>query len=69
MHIHYTKDYTLRLSKRLGADEEAKGVATELLTPKLRMDEAEGLEKVAETEVRKHQAISWLEWRLGLTQK
>ena len=28
MHMHYTKDYTLRLSKCSGADEEAKEVAS-----------------------------------------
>ena len=28
MHMHYTKDYTLRLRKCSGADEEAKGVAS-----------------------------------------
>ena len=28
MHKYYTKDYTLRLSKRLRTDEEAKGVAS-----------------------------------------
>ena len=28
MHMHYMTDYTLRLSGRSGADEEAKGVAS-----------------------------------------
>ena len=28
MHMHYTKDYTLRLSKRSHTDEESKGVAS-----------------------------------------
>ena len=28
MHKHYTKDYTLCLRKHLGADEEAKRVAS-----------------------------------------
>ena len=41
----------------------------ELLTLKLQVDEAEGLEKLAETEVGKHKAISWLEWCLGLIRK
>ena len=51
MHKNYTKDYILRLRKRSRTDKEAKGVASGTLTMKLRMDEAEELEKLAETEV------------------
>jgi len=58
MHMHHTKDYTVRLRKHLGTNKEAKGVVSGLLTLKLRRDEAEGLEKLAETEVGWHQAIS-----------